>query len=164
MDDESLKAELDELEQEQLDERLAGAQSVPAHSPPSAVKADSGGFEPLSLPMSTKMFVLMRLGRSGIGRKESARARRGRGVAPTAGSARHVDASHFMVATPCALGGCMPFCVYSSIVPPPSSANPSDCTKVHQSICKQGGHTEGKKSCTMLSLLLKYCRLPRLSV
>jgi len=39
MDDEELKAELAELEQEELDERLMGAERVPIHSPASPVKA-----------------------------------------------------------------------------------------------------------------------------
>lgn len=37
-DEEDLQRELEELEQEQLDERLANAQPVPVHSPGPAVK------------------------------------------------------------------------------------------------------------------------------
>jgi charged multivesicular body protein 4 len=37
---EELKNELEELEQEQLNERLAGADHVPVHMPPGAVRED----------------------------------------------------------------------------------------------------------------------------
>lgn len=95
MDEDALKDELDQLEQDQLDERLAGAQPVPAHQPPVASKADAGACAShnnlhltLKGPRADQLVCC---------RKEPRGGRRRGGAAPAASPARRVDSSFLQI-------------------------------------------------------------------
>lgn len=81
-----LADELAELEQEELNKKLAGAEAAPIHSPSAAVPA---GTLPPNTALATCDEHICQSHSSDAGAEDRG-GRGGRGAAPTAGAARHV--------------------------------------------------------------------------